>query len=86
MLDLLLNLLASFRSGFRTRAELVLENLALRLQLATLRRSSPRPHLRLTDRAFWIALPQVWSGWADALVIVTPDTVVRWHRAGFRLF
>jgi transposase InsO family protein len=86
MLDLLLNLLASLRSGFRTRAELAIENLALRQQLATLRRSSPRPHLRLTDRAFWMALSQAWSRWADALVIVKPDTVVRWHRAGFRLF
>jgi putative transposase len=86
MLDLLLNLLASLRSGFRTRAELAIENLALRQQLATLRRSSPRPHLRLTDRAFWMALSQVWSRWTDALVIVKPDTVVRWHRAGFRLF
>jgi putative transposase len=45
-----------------------------------------RPRLRLADRAFWIGLSQIWSRWANALLIVKPDTVVRWHRAGFRLF
>ena len=67
MLSLLLNLLSSLRSAFRTQAELVLDNLALRQQLGTLRRSSPRPRLRLTDRAFWVGLSQIWSRWADAL-------------------
>ena len=86
MLALLLTLLGTLRSALRTRAELALENLALRQQLATLRRSSPRSRLRLTDRAFWLGLSQIWSRWSDALVIVKPDTVVRWHRAGFRLF
>jgi putative transposase len=38
------------------------------------------------DRAFWIALSHIWHRWADVLVIVKPDTVIRWHRAGFRLF
>ena len=86
MLALLLDLLASLRSAFRTHAELALENLALRQQLATLHRSAPPPRLRLADRAFWVGLSQIWSRWADALIIVKPDTVVRWHRAGFRLF
>jgi hypothetical protein len=86
MLARFLNVLASLRAAFQTRAELALENLALRQQLGTLRRSSPRPRLRLTDRAFWVGLSQIWSRWSDALVIVKPDTVVRWHRAGFRLF
>jgi hypothetical protein len=86
MFALLPKLLASLRSAFRTRAELALENLALRQQLATLRRASPRARLRLVDRAFWIALSHIWHRWADVLVIVKPDTVIRWHRAGFRLF
>jgi putative transposase len=86
MLELLLNLLASLRSALRTRAELALENLALRQQLGTLRCTSPRPRLRLADRAFWVGLSQIWSRWTDALVIVKPDTVVRWHRAGIGLF
>jgi putative transposase len=86
MLALLLNLLAILRSVLRVRTELALENLALRQQLAALRRSTPRPRLRPTDRAFWLLLSEVWSRWADALIVVKPDTVVRWHRAGFRLF
>jgi hypothetical protein len=77
MLSLLLNLLSSLHSAFRTRAEIALENLALRQQLATLRRSSPWPRLGLSDRAFWLALSRLWSRWADVLVIVKPDTVVR---------
>ena len=85
MFAVFLNLFASLRSALRTRTELALENLALRQQLASLHRSSPRPRLRLIDRAFLIGLSQIWSRWADALVIVKPDTVVRWHRAGFRL-
>ena len=63
----------------------MLENLALRQQLATLR-ARRRPVLDGTDRAFWVLLHRIWSGWADALTIVEPDTVVRWHRAGFRAF
>jgi len=86
MFALFLDLLASLRSAFRARPELVLENLAFRQPLATLRRSSSRPRIRLTDRAFWLGLSRIWSRSADALVIVKADTVVRWHRAGFRLF
>ena len=86
MLALLLTLLGTLRSALRTRAELALENLALRQQLACLRRSSPQPRLRLADRAFWVGLSQIWSRWSDALVIVKPDTVIRWHREGLRLF
>jgi hypothetical protein len=59
MLALLLDLLATLRSALRTRAELALENLALRQQLGTLRHSSPRPRLRLTDRAFRVGLSQI---------------------------
>jgi transposase InsO family protein len=84
MFTLLVAFLCTLHSAFRTRAELALENLALRQQLATLRRSTSRPRLRLADRAFWMGLSQIW--WADTLVIIKPDTVVRWHRAGFRLF
>jgi hypothetical protein len=59
MLALILNLLATHRSAVRPRAELALENLALRQQLGTLRRSSPRPCLRPTDRAFWVGLSKI---------------------------
>jgi putative transposase len=47
---------------------------------------SSRTHLHTIDRAFWLVLSRVWSRWADVLVVVKPDTVLRWHRAGFRLF
>jgi transposase InsO family protein len=83
---LLMSLLGTLRSVFRTRAELALENLALRQQLANLRHTSGRPRICMADRAFWLAISGLWSRWADVLVIVKPDTVVRWHRAGFRLF
>src|SRR5258707_14676281 len=74
-----------FVSGFRSRRDLLLENLALRQQLATLA-PRRRPLIRPADRAFWVALRQLWSGWADALVIVKSETVIRWHRADFRLY
>ena len=86
MLALFLSLIGALRSALRTQANLALENLALRQQLANLRRTSGRPHLRMADRAFWIGLSRLWSRWSDVLVVVKPDTVVRWHRAGFRLF
>jgi putative transposase len=79
-------LLAPARSAIRTRANLAIENLALRHQLAVLRRRRPRPPLAWTDRLFWIALSRTWSRWRDALMIVRPDTVVRWHRSAFRRF
>jgi len=64
----------------RGHHELVLENLALRQQLAALRRTVARPHLRRRDRLFWIVLSKTWRRWRAALVVVQPDTVVRWHR------
>jgi hypothetical protein len=70
MFALLLNLLATLRSAFRTRAELALANLALRRQLATLSQTAPRPRLRRLDRAFWIAPSRIWHRSADALVLV----------------
>lgn len=71
---------------FRSRRNLVLENLALRQQLAVLKRYHPRPRLALLDKLFWVAASRVWSGWRRSLILVTPETVVRWHRAGFRLY
>jgi hypothetical protein len=61
----------------------MLETLALGHQLAVLQRSAPRPRRRTSDRLFWILLYRLWSGWADALAVVKPETVIRWHRTGF---
>ena len=70
----------------RVRRSLLLENLALRQQLAVLKRQHPKPRVGLLDKLFWIAVRRVWSGWKQSLIVVTPETVVRWHRAGFRLY
>jgi len=64
--------------------QLVLENLALHQQLAVYKRTVTRPKLRATDRLLWVGLPRVWAGWRHSLVIVTPDTVLRWRRRRFR--
>jgi transposase InsO family protein len=74
------------RASWADRAHLVLENLALRQQLAVLVRASPRPRLRCRDRLFWVILSRIWSGWKSALALVQPATVVRWHRQGFKLY
>ena len=68
----------------RGHQELVLENLALRQQLHALRRSAARPRLGWRDQLFWIALASTWRRWRTALVLVQPDTVVRWHREWLR--
>jgi hypothetical protein len=75
MTGLCMSLLGALRSALRTRAELALENLALRQQLANLRHTSGRPRVRMADRAFGLLLSRLWSRWADVLVIVKPDTV-----------
>jgi putative transposase len=71
---------------FRARRSLLLENLALRQQLVVLKRRHPRPSLGTFDRLFWTGARRFWSGWKRSLIIVTPETVVRWHRTGFRLY
>jgi hypothetical protein len=86
MATLLMRPLGAMRCTFHTRAELALENLALRQQLANLRHTSGRPRIRMADLALWLVLSRLWSRWADVLVIVKPDTVIRWHRTGFSLF
>jgi putative transposase len=71
---------------FCSRRNLLLENLALRQQLAAFKRRHPRPRLLAVDKLFWLAARRVWSEWKNALIVVTPETVVGWHRAGFRLY
>ena len=87
MLVFLTTLLAILPSILRSRAALELENMALRHQIGVLQRSA-RKRTKLTsgDRLLWICLPRLWCDWRSALAIVKPETVVAWHRAGFRLF
>ncbi len=71
---------------FRSRNQQAVVELALRQQLATYAQTGSKPKLTPLDRAFWVALFQFWPHWRDTLVIVKPDTVIRWHRKGFRLY
>ena len=71
---------------FRSQSEQAIVELVLRQQLATYADKRARRRLSPLDRAFWVALSWACSGWKEALVIVKPDTVIRWHRKGFRLY
>lgn len=51
-----------------------------------LKRRHPKPRIGLLDKLFWVAVRRFWSGWKQPLIVVTHETVVRWHRAGFRLY
>ncbi len=77
---------AAFGSLFRDRRALVLENLALRQQLAVYKRVQKRPRLRSTDRVFWVLLSRLWDGWRMPLILIRPEAVIRWHRQGFKLY
>ena len=79
-------LVAALFASVRARRDLVLENLALRHQLAVYTRGRRRPRLRRHDRRFWSLLARGWSGWRGTLVMVEPDTVVRWHRSAWRAY
>lgn len=86
MLRILRVLFALPPQFFWSRRDLLLENLALRQQLSVLRARHPQPRFSTPDRLFWVVLRRVWSGWKRALILVQPETVVRWHRAGFKMY
>jgi len=71
---------------FKSQRQLALENLALRQQVAMLRQSVRRPRATPADKVFWILFSRYVDGWRSLLHILHPDTVVRWHRKGFRLY
>ena len=86
MIVSLRHLLGWMVSAFHSREDLVLENLALRQQLLALHAHRPRRRLTALHKLFWVALQTFWSGWRKPLILVTPRTIVNWHRAGFRLY
>jgi transposase InsO family protein len=86
MLGLIWGVFTWLRSFIRSRHDLGLEIVALRQQFMILKRRTKRAHLRRSDRLFWVLLRRAWPQWAKPLLIVKPDTVVRWHRKGFRLY
>ena len=77
---------AILRAPSSKRAGLVVENLALRHQIEVLQRVRRRPRLQNRDRGFWIVLARFWKGWRNSLLQVQPETVIRWHRQGFRRY
>jgi len=85
LIRLLWAIIAAVVSGFRSQGGLMIENLALRQQLSTLLQKR-RPRRGLVDRAFCVVLRRVWTRWSETVVIVKPETVIGWHRAGFGLY
>jgi hypothetical protein len=85
--NILISSIRTLSCGFRSRAALLAEILALRHQLAILKRSSKK-RLRLgkSDRLLWVWLSRLWPDWQNSLLIVKPETVIAWHRKGFRLY
>jgi len=79
-------IMLSLLSAFRSRQAMALENAALRHQIDVLQRNSTRPELKWRDRAFWDILSYLWPDWRKSLYIIQPETVVRWHRRGFRYY
>src|SRR5580765_8575165 len=71
---------------FRGRRSLLLENFALRQRRVALKRRHPRASLNLLDKLFWVIARRVLADWKHSLLIVTHETVVRWHRTGFRVY
>jgi putative transposase len=89
VLELLWLLFTTVLASVRPRQDLVLENLLLRHQVAVLTRPTRRrsqARLRLWDKLLWILARRFCAGWREHLSVVTPETVVRWHRQGWRLF
>ena len=84
MWPLVVALPGSLRSALLTRADLALENIALRQQLAFLAQRSKRPQFGVFDKFFWVHLSRRWPRWRDVLCLLRPQTVIRWHRQGFR--
>ena len=79
--------IASFiRIKFSITSHLAAQNLVLRQQLAVMKRTNRRPKIHTVDRLFWVLLYRIWSPWRKSLIIVRPETIVRWHRKGFKLF
>jgi len=86
LVNLSVALLYSVLALFRGREKQAIVELALRQQLAVYAHDRSRPRLSPLDRTFWVALSRLWPRWKDHLVVVRPETAVRWHREGFRRY
>ena len=79
-------LIGAIAACFKSKAQLVAENLCLRQQLVVLKRHQSRPHLRDSDRRFWILVCRWFGKWRETLIITQPETVLRWHRRGWKTY
>jgi hypothetical protein len=79
-------LVGALSSALMCRRDLALEKLALWQQLAVFKQTYPRPRLKDADRWFWVLFSRIWDEWRATLHIVQPETIVRWHRRGFRRY
>ncbi len=86
MAEFILSMFAVVCVLFQSRTDTALEVLALRQQVAVIKRKRPHPALNSLDRLFWTTLRRFWYHWADVLIIVKPETVIGWHCAGFHLY
>lgn len=86
MINMLLGIRFLLRAVLINRSHLVLENLVLRQQLAVLKRQQPQPQLKSVDRFFWVIISRFWPVWKSCLLLVQPQTVIAWHRKGFKLY
>ncbi len=86
MTDLFSLLIHTLASIFRNRRSLILENLVLRQQLQVALRPKRRLRLRGRDRLFWIVVRRLQPDWCRYLLLVRPETVIRWHRQGWRCY
>ena len=82
--EILIILINIFKTVFKSKNDIIIENLTLRQQLATYKAQNLKPKLRERDRFFWITLKNSWSKWIDSLVIVKPETVIGWQRRRFK--
>jgi putative transposase len=83
---MLILILRTLISALRSHRALALENLALRHQLEVLQRNAKRPRLTTRDRTLWVIISRLWPNWRKALTMVHPETVIRWHKKGFKLY
>ncbi len=79
-------LLRTLFSALRSHRALALENLALRHQLNILQRHTKKPRFQNQDRLLWVILSKIWNDWRMSLTLVRPETVIRWHKKGFRYY
>ena len=78
--------LFALAAWFKPRSRLVAENLCLRQQLIVFKRRQVRPSIRDADRRFWVLACRWFSQWRTSLIVVKPETALRWHRKGWRAY